>query len=573
MTGTSACSLRGLLELRAQAALAAAGLDAPPAVAVAARPEFGDYQINGVMAAAKRTRSNPRELAATVAAALDLGGIAEHVDVAGPGFINVRLAPAYLATSVEPEQPLLVPTAAPQTVVVDYSAPNLAKEMHVGHLRSTIIGDAMVRVLQAAGHHAIRQNHVGDWGTQFGMLLAYLDDTGSGSDLLADLERFYQLAKQRFDADPAFAARARAQVVALQSGDARANRLWHTFIDISLGHCEAVYRRLGVLLERGDVRAESAYNDMLPGVLRALREAGLVTESDGAQCVFLDEFRGKNDAPLPLIVQKSDGAFLYSTTDLAAIAYRTSVLHADRVLYFVDARQALHFRQVFAVARKAGLVADTVSLEHHPFGAMLGRDGRPFRTRDGGVVKLIELLDEAEQRAYRLVSDKNPAIAEAERREIARVVGIGAVKYADLSKHRSSDYVFDWDAMLSFDGNTAPYLQYAYTRIVSLFEKGQVDPARLSGRIALSEPSERALALTLARYREVIDDVVDTALPHYLCGYLYELAARYMQFYERCPVLAATPAARASRLKLCKRTADTLAHGLGLLGIETVDRM
>jgi len=568
-------NLRALLTQRIQAAMVAAGAgDAAAVVAPATRPEFGDYQANGVMQAAKRLRKNPRELATAVVAKLDLRGIADSVDIAGPGFINIRISADLLTAAANPAQPLLTLAARPQTVVVDYSAPNLAKEMHVGHLRSTIIGDAMVRALSALGHRVIKQNHVGDWGTQFGMLLAYLEDTGLGSDLLVDIERFYQAAKQKFDADPAFAERARAKVVALQSGDPRANALWREFIEISFAHCEAVYRRLGVLLTRADVRAESAYNDALPDVVAALDAAGLLTESDGAQCVFLDEFRGKDGGPLPVIVKKTDGGFLYATTDLAAIEYRAKQLHANRVLYFVDARQALHFRQIFAVARRAGFAPQEVVLEHHPFGTMLDKGGRPFRSRDGGLIKLIDLLDEAEERAYRLVSEKNPTLPDAERHDIARVVGIGAIKYADLSKHRISDYVFDWDTMLAFDGNTAPYLQYAYTRIMSLFEKGQVTAAQMRTGTALIEaPAERALALALARYQEVVEDVVSDALPHYLCGYLHELASRYMQFYEQCPVLTAEPQQRSSRLLLCRRVADTLQHGLGLLGIETVERM
>ncbi len=567
-------NLKSLLEQRVTAAMRAAGIgDADPSVAVAARPEFGDYQVNGIMAAAKALRRNPRELAGSVIAQLDLVGLAEPAEVAGPGFINIRLTAHFLAAQADSAAALVGPARQRQTVVVDYSAPNLAKEMHVGHLRSTIIGDAVSRVLVAAGHRVVKQNHVGDWGTQFGMLLQYLEDTGADSDVLADLETFYQAAKLRFDADAAFAERARAKVVALQGGDAEARTLWQAFVDISLSHCEAVYHRLGVSLQRSDVQAESAYNDALPGVVTSLAAAGLLTQSQGAQCVFLDEFLGKGDEPLPLIVRKSDGGYLYSTTDLAAVRYRVDTLRADRILYFVDARQTLHFRQIFAVARKAGFAPVTVSLEHHPFGSMLGRDGRPFRTRDGGVVKLIDLLDEAELRAYALVSEKNPSLAESERRSIARAVGIGAVKYADLSKHRSSDYTFDWDAMLSFDGNTAPYLQYAYTRIVSLFEKGQVAPADLTGTPVIEAAAERSLALTLARYPETIAMVADTALPHHLCTYLHELAARYMQFYEQCPVLTAEPAQRASRLLWCQRTALTMRHGLTLLGIETVDRM
>ena len=571
-------NLKRLLSERVGAALAAAlGEPAPPGVQPAARPEFGDYQANGVMGAAKRQRRNPRELAQDVAAGAELGAIA-GTEVAGPGFINLTLDDSFLAGALAAE-PLVEPAPEPLDVVVDYSSPNLAKEMHVGHLRSTIIGDALARVLEALGHRVVRQNHVGDWGTQFGMLLTFLDETGANgsaagsSDLLADLEQFYRAAKERFDNDPAFAERSRAAVVGLQHGDPEIRRHWQRFIDISLSHCQAVYDRLGVTLTPADVKAESAYNDDLDAVVEDLDRKGLLTESDGARCVFLDEFKGKDGNVLPLIVQKSDGGYLYATTDLAAVRYRAGTLNARRVLYLTDARQALHFRQVFAVAEQAGFVAPGMALEHHPFGAMLGSDGRPFRTRAGGVVRLTDLIDEAEERALAVVSAKNPDLDEAERRHIARVVGVGAVKYADLSKNRTSDYVFDWDQMLSFDGNTAPYLQYAYTRIRSVFRRGKVDESRLSGSIRLEAPEEHALAVLLLRFQETLEQVADDALPHFLCAYLYDLATLFMRFYEACPILNAEDEVRASRLLLCRRTADTLKTGLGLLGIETVERM
>jgi len=567
-------NVRELLDARVRSALRGAGAaDAPALIATASRPEFGDYQANGVMAAAKARGEKPRELAARVIENLDLAGIATEVDIAGPGFINIRLDPAWIAARVTLEAPLIDPASRRETVVVDYSAPNLAKEMHVGHLRSTIIGDAMARVLDAVGHRVIRQNHVGDWGTQFGMLLAYLEESNENAELLVDLERFYQAAKRRFDSDAAFADRARERVVALQSGDSEVLAAWRRFTTISLSHCQAIYDRLGVALGPGDVHAESAYNPELPDIVARLEEAGLLATSDGARCVFLPEFTGKDGAPLPVIVQKSDGGYLYSTTDLAAVRHRCGHLHADRVLYFVDVRQSLHFRQIFAVARAAGFAKPDCRLEHHPFGTMLGKDGRPFRSRDGGLVKLAELLDEAVERAFRLVTDKDPELPEAERHAIARAVGIGAVKYADLSKNRTSDYVFDWDTMLSFEGNTAPYLQYAVTRIRSLFKRGDVAVEQLAGSPDLVDEAEIALGLQLARFQEIVDDVVAEATPHLLCGYLMDLAGRYMRFYERCPVLTADGPARTSRLILCKRVADTLEQGLALLGIETVERM
>ncbi|MEQ8485414.1 MAG: arginine--tRNA ligase [Pseudomonadales bacterium] len=566
-------NLKRLLDERLSAALtAAAGAEAGAVVQPAARPEFGDYQANGVMGAAKRARGNPRQLAQRVVDAADLDGVAARLEIAGPGFINITVDDAFLATRLAADG-LIEAAPAAQTVVVDYSSPNLAKEMHVGHLRSTIIGDAVARVLEALGHRVIRQNHVGDWGTQFGMLIAFLDETGSDSELLSDLESFYRAAKARFDDDAAFAERARRMVVGLQRGDADIRARWQRFIDISLSHCQAIYDRLGATLRPEHVMAESAYNDDLDAVIADLDAAGLLTESEGARCVFLDEFTGKDGAPLPLIVQKSDGGYLYATTDLAAVRHRARNLAADRVMYFTDARQALHFRHMFAVAERAGFGRAGMTLEHYPFGTMLGADGKPFRTRAGEVVKLAELLDEAESRALAVVTAKNPELADDERRAIARVVGIGAVKYADLSKNRTSDYVFDWDQMLSFDGNTAPYLLYAYTRIRSVFRRGGIDEAALQGTVVISEPAEHALSVMLLRLQETLEQVAADGLPHYLCGYLYELATLFMRFYEACPILNAEPAVRDSRLLLCRRTADTVRTGLNLLGIETVERM
>ena len=576
-------NIRQTLELRISQALTAAGAPAgsPAVVQYAARPEFGDYQANGVMGAAKAARTNPRALAQAVLERLDLSDLAESVEIAGPGFLNIRLKPQWLAQKLveAAADPHLGVSRAerPQTVVVDYSGPNLAKEMHVGHLRSTIIGDACVRVLEFLGHTVIRQNHVGDWGTQFGMLIAYMVRlrATAGADLsteLADLEAFYREAKRLYDEDPAFAAQAREYVVKLQGGDPECRKLWQTFIDESLRHCEEVYRRLGVTLSRADVMPESAYNDDLPVLVKELQDKGLAQTSEGAQCVFLPEFKGKDDQPLPVIVQKSDGGYLYATTDLAALRYRAGKLKADRVLYFVDARQSLHLAQVFAVARAAGWVPESVSLEHLAFGTMMGSDGKPFKTRSGGTVKLIELLDEAEERAFKLVTEKNPALPEAQRREIAAAVGIGAVKYADLSKNRTSDYIFNWDTMLSMEGNTAPYLQYAYARVRSIFRRGEVESAA-AGEILLQEPAERTLALKLAQFEETLAQVAADCTPHVLCAYLYELAGTFMSFYEACPVLKADEPVRGSRLQLCRLTARTLQTGLDLLGIRAMEQM
>ena len=576
-------TLRNLLESRLAQALQKAGAppDAPPMLGLATRPEFGDYQGNGVMGAAKRMGLKPRQLAEQVVAALDLGDIAEKVEIAGPGFINITLKNEWLAAHLgqvlADERLGLAPAASPQTVVVDYSHPNLAKEMHVGHLRSTIIGDALVRILEFLGHRVVRHNHVGDWGTQFGMLIAYLDHLErQGQDLsgeLADLEAFYRAAKQRFDEDEDFARLAREYVVRLQGGDAHCRQVWQRFIDESLHHCEQVYARLGVTLKREDVRPESAYNDDLAHVVEDLDKAGLLRESQGAQCVFLEEFKDHEGEIAPVIIQKSDGGYLYATTDLAAVRYRAGELKADRILYIVDARQDLHLRQVFAVARAAGFAPASCSLEHHPFGTMMGKDGKPFRTRQGGTVKLLELLDEAEVRALALVSEKNPELPEAERRHIAQVAGIGSVKYADLSLNRTTDYIFDWDRMLALDGNTAPYLQYSYTRVQSIFRKSGLESLGTQPGLHLTEVAERNLALRLAQFAETVESVARECYPNILCAYLYNLAEIFMRFYESCPVLKAEEPTRNSRLLLCQGTARTIRTGLGLLGIETIERM
>ena len=558
-------NLRAFLHGRMAAAFEAAGVaDAEPLVGVATRPEFGDYQANGAMAAAREARTQPRMLAAAVVEALGDADFAQPLTIAGPGFVNITLSLEFVSAHLRRVE--IERTARPDRIVVDYSAPNLAKEMHVGHLRTTI-GDAMARVLEALGHRVIRQNHVGDWGTQFGMLVAHLEDVQEAAPELRDLEVFYAEARKRFDADVDFADRARRTVVALQGGDERVRAYWRRFKDISLSHCRSVYETLGVTLDDADLDAESRYNDDLPKVVEDLDRAGLVTESDGAKCVFLDELEA------PVIVQKRDGGYLYATSDLAAVRYRSAHYRADRILYFVDARQTLHFRQLFAVARKAGFAPAECKLEHHPFGTIMGRDNRPFKTRSGDVVKLADLLDEAVSRARVLVTAKNPELDGEEADRIARVVGIGAVKYADVSKHRTSDYVFDWDTMLNFDGNTAPYLQYAYARIQSLFRRGGVDPSRLTDAPVLSNETERRLGVSLLRFQETLEQVASEALPHYLSGYLYGLAGDFMKFYETCPVLDAPVAVRDHRLKLCALTAETLKRGLGLLGIETVDRM
>ncbi|WP_449126015.1 arginine--tRNA ligase [Pseudomonas viridiflava] len=538
----------------------------------------GDFASNIAMMLAKPAGMKPRDLAEKLIAALPADEQVSKVEIAGPGFLNFfqntqALAARLDAALADPQ--LSVRKAGPaQRVVVDLSAPNLAKEMHVGHLRSTIIGDGVANVLAFLGDTVIRQNHVGDWGTQFGMLLAYLQEKPATSDELSDLENFYRAAKQRFDESEEFAERARGLVVKLQGGDAECLALWKRFNEISLSHCQKTYERLNVNLTPADVMGESAYNDDLANVVSDLKAAGLLVESNGALCVFLEEFRTAEDMPLPVIVQKAGGGYLYATTDLAAIRYRSKVLKADRALYFVDQRQALHFQQVFEVARRAGFVHEGMQLEHMGFGTMNGADGRPFKTRDGGTVKLIDLLDEAEERAYTLVKEKNPEVAEAELRSIAKAVGISAVKYADLSKHRTSDYSFNFDQMLSFEGNTAPYLLYAYTRVSGVFRKLGTPFDASKGKIVLEAPQEQELAARLAQFTETLNNVAEKGTPHVLCAYLYDLAGLFSSFYENCPILGAeNPDQQQSRLRLAALTGRTLKQGLDLLGLETLERM
>ena len=559
------------------------GLDeVNPNVITASKPEFGDYQANGVMGIAKKLGRNPRELGTELLARLNAAAnpLVSHYELAGPGFINIHLAGDALRDRanellVEPSL-LVLPTESPQTIVVDYSSPNLAKEMHVGHLRGTIIGDSIARILERQGNRVIRQNHVGDWGTQFGMLITFMRESSAEAGVaLADLEGFYRAAKQRFDADSEFADRARESVVKLQGGDPEYLEAWQAFISTSLTHCQAVYDKLNVTLSMTDLKAESFYNPQLEGVVTRLENTGLLKDSDGARCVFLDEFVGKDGEPLPVIIQKTDGGYLYATTDLAAVDYRCHELKADRALYVVDARQSLHFQQVFAVAAAAGFSDEAISLEHISYGTMMGSDGKPFKTRSGDVVKLVDLLDEAVTRAFDLVSSKNPDLEEAERRHIAEAVGIAAVKYADLSKNRTSDYLFDWSSMLSFEGNTAPYLMYAYARIRTLLAKQTVDTdgiIRFPESVALA-PEEKALLLKSLQLAETIDAVAQDCFPNTLSNYLYELSASFMRFYEACPIQGTDAATRANRLSLCVLASEALKQGLDLLGIETLERM
>lgn len=570
-------SLLPLLNQRFAAALAAVGApDAQPLVQLAGRPEFGDYQMNGVMGAAKALKLNPRELAQKVIDAVDVAGIAASLEIAGPGFINIKLDDSYLAKHVESarlDAKLGVAALPRRRVLVEYSSVNLAKEMHIGHMRGGIIGDALARIHGFLGQEVIPQSHVGDWGTQFGMLVAYMVEmrkTGEASLALADLDTFYKQSKKRFDDDPVFADTAREYVVKLQGGDAEVLALWQQFVELSLEHAEAIWRQLGLLLDRDAVRGESFYNKDLPVLVAELREQGLLTEDQGAQVVFLDAFKNKEGQPAAYIIQKQGGGYLYSTTDLGAIRFRTRELKLDSCLYVVDSRQGLHFQQLFATARKAGWLPAEAEFEHIGHGMVLDLTGKPIKTKEGEAIKLVELLNEAVERAFSLVSEKRPELDEAERRTIAQAVGIGALKYADLSKNRNTDYILEWDSMMSFEGNSAPYLLFAYTRVRSIFRK--VAEWDATTPITLTEPTEHALALELARFADVVYQVARDSQPHMLCAYLYNVATAFSRFYEACPVIS-EGMANGSRMKLCDLTAKTLATGLDLLGIKVLETM
>jgi arginyl-tRNA synthetase len=561
------------------------GLDADPLVGVAQNDKFGDYQSNAAMGLAKQVaestgaKTNPRAVAEQVKSKVTplLAEVASEISIAGPGFINVRLKPEWLSAQLKlvgADARLGSPVAASrQRVVVDYSGPNVAKQMHVGHLRSSIIGDAISRVVEFQGHEVIRQNHIGDWGTQFGMLIAHLN-SGAGQDAdqhIGDLEGFYRDAKKRFDDDATFADEARRTVVRLQAGEASEKSSWQQIVEETRRHYVPIYERLGVKLRVENERGESFYNSTLPDVVRELKAKALAVESQGATAVFIDGA----EKP-PVIVEKTGGGFLYATTDLAALWFRVRELHANRIIYTHDSRQAQHFDQVFRIAREVGFVPPDVQLEYAPFGTMLGEDGKPFKTRSGDTVKLKDLLDEAEERALKLVTEKNPELPEEQRKNVARAVGIGAVKYSDLAKDRTSDYVFAWDRALAMDGNTAPYLQNAYVRVHGIFRKAKasgLDVQLNPSTIRIESPHELALAKHVLRLSEVIDLVGRELKPHHLCAYLFELATKYHAFFENCPVLQSDEPTRASRLALCDVVARTLAAGLDLLGIEHPEQM
>jgi arginyl-tRNA synthetase len=566
------------------ALVAAYGADYADADPLIRPSSFADAQSNVALPLAKRLGRPPRDVAAEIVSHLDIDDICEPPSVSGPGFINLTLRARWIAgavTGLLADRRLGAPvTAKPQTIVVDYSSPNIAKAMHVGHLRTTIVGDAIVRVLEFAGHHVIRDNHVGDWGTPFGMLLEQLVDVGDESAeaglLRTDPNAFYQSARVKFDSDPVFADRSRARVVKLQSGDSATMELWDELMELSRIYLRDTYARLRVTLTDDDIRGESFYNDMLPEVAEELTAKGLATISDGALCAFPAGFTGRDGTPLPVLIRKSDGGYNYSTTDLATVRYRVDKINCDRAIYVVGSDQTLHFRMIFAVAREAGWLADDADFEHAQIGMVQGKDGQRLRTRAGDPVPLSYLLTEGVARARAILDEveRDPSAEDLDLGAIAEDVGIGAIKYADLSTARDSAYVFDLDRMVSFKGNTGPYLQYATTRIRSIFRRAGIDEAELHGPIAITAPAERELALKLLDFGSLVAQVAESAEPHRLSAYLFEVASLFTSFYEQCPVLKADDEeTRSSRLALCAAVLRVLTVGLGLLGVPIPDRM
>ena len=536
-------------------------------------------KTNIAMILAKPLKKNPRQIAEDIIASLPKDDHISKVEIAGPGFINFfvnkdAISKALKNMSADPR--LSIPKVkTPKTIVVDYSAPNVAKEMAVHHIRSTVIGDAVVRVLEFLGNNVIRANHIGDWGTQFGMLIAYLEkkenESGQGMDL-SDFEAFYREAKECYDTDEEFAVKARHYVVLLQGGDEYCRKMWKKLVNMTMVQNQKLYDRLDVTLSDKDIMGESLYNDMLPEVVDDLMKRGIAVEDQGAVVVYLPQFKNKEGKPLGNIIRKNDGGYLYTTTDIACAKYRAQTLKADRILYFTDSRQQQHLETVWAICKKAGYVGDNVSMEHCPFGMMLGKDGKPFKTRSGGTVKLRDVLDEAEARVTNLLKERNSTLSDEEKKQVIHNIAIGAVKYADLCKNRTTDYVFDWDQMLSFEGNTAPYLQYAYSRIRAIFRKAK-DPSL--GDIKITCDAEEDLANKLLAFAEAVQSVGDKTLPNLLCNYIFELSNLFMHFYEACPILKddVPEEVRKSRLALCDLTAKVLKQGLSLLGINVMEQM
>ena len=548
-----------------------------------ARPsKNADAQVNVALGLAKRLGKNPREVAEQIARTVDVAGVCRNIKVAGPGFLNITFDDAFLAQQLREmaagESLGVRKATVAETVVVDYSAPNVAKEMHVGHLRSTIIGDALVRMLEAVGHRVVRENHIGDWGTPFGMLIEHLIDLGEDGAArelsVGDLDAFYKQARQKFDTSPQFQDRARQRVVALQAGDADTLRLWNLLVAESARYFAQVYEKLDVRLQHADLRGESTYNHLLASVVERLQAANLLQRNDDAEVVFPAGFTNRENQPLPLIIRKKDGGYNYATSDLACVIDRVENIGASLLVYVVGAPQAQHLSMVESVAQSAGWLHSPARMVHVAFGSVLGSDRKMLRSRSGEAVKLVELLDEAVQRADASIREKNPELDAEVRERVARQIGIGSVKYADLANDRVKDYVFDWERMLSFDGNTAPYLQYAHARICSIFRRAGESRTSVRGVVPIVEhPAERALALALLRFDSAVHDALDRFSPHRLCTYLYDLASTYTTFYEHCPVLKADGELRASRLALCDLTARVLERGLGMLGIGAPEQM
>jgi arginyl-tRNA synthetase len=567
------------IELKLQAAVRDILPDAD-ASAVLVRPcpdpKFGDYQSNALMSLAKARKMNPRQLATDVLAKLDVSNVCEKVEIAGAGFLNFHLKPAVLARTLESaargENLFFEKTSAPKTVVVDFSSPNVAKPMHVGHIRSTILGDSLARTLRLLGHRVITDNHIGDWGTQFGMLLVgwerELDSAALKVDAIGEMERLYKKISAECKENPALLETARQELVKLQGGDGENLKIWREMIALSQKQFDEIYSRLGVKFDHS--LGESFYNPKLKPLVDELLEKKIARESEGAMAIFFEDNPQLKDHPA--LIRKSDGGFNYSTTDLATLAYRLETWKPDEIIYVTDGRQQLHFQQIFAAFRKWHGESKT-KLAHVWFGSILGEDGKPFKTRSGETVKLSDLLDEAEERAFKIVSKKNSDLSEAQRKEIARVVGIGAVKYADLLPNRQSDYVFSWDKMLALQGNTAPYLLYAFARIKSIFRKQNPESRIQNPELKLAAPEEIALAKHLLTFGLTLEAVAEEYRPNFLCNYLFELAGKFTGFYENCPVLKAEGAVRESRLALCDLTARVLKQGLDVLGIETVEQM
>jgi len=568
------------IELKLQAAVRAVLPDADVSTVFVrpCDPKFGDYQSNALMSLAKVRKLNPRQLATDTLAKLDVSEVCEKVEIAGAGFLNFRLKISVLAQTLESaargELLFFEKSTAPKTAVIDFSSPNVAKPMHVGHIRSTFLGDSLARTLCLLGHRVVTDNHIGDWGTQFGKLLVgwkkLLDRDALNTDPIAEMERLYKLINAASETDETVLEEARLELVKLQSGDAENLKIWAEMIALSQKQFDTIYARLGVKFDHA--LGESFYNPKLKPLVAELLAKGIARESEGAIAIFFDDNPQLKEHPA--LIRKSDGGFNYTTTDLAALAYRLETWKPDEIIYVTDGRQQLHFLQLFAAFRKWHGESKT-KLAHVWFGSILGEDGKPFKTRSGETVKLADLLDEAEERAFKIVSEKSADLPVAQRREIARVVGLGAVKYADLLPNRQSDYIFCWDKMLALQGNTAPYLQYAYARIRSIFRKAETESALRSplSAFALAAPEEIALAKHMLNFGLSLEAVAEEYRPNFLCNYLFELAGKFTSFYENCPVLKAEEAVRGSRLALCDLTARVLKQGLDVLGIETVEQM